>query len=122
MREVYFEQWVQFALRRRVVMIEVAVVIIAVVAAATFLWPPVYKSTAEILVQDNRAQLLVSPALENNTPNQPAVVANAVTEEDLNSELELISSDYLIQQALDGLPHAQAGGRRDAGCGGRVDT
>ena len=104
MREVYFEPWVQFALRRRVVMIEVAVVIMAVVAAATFLWPPIYKSTAEILVQDNRAQLLVSPALENNAPNQPAVVANAVTEEDLNSERELISSDYLIQQALDGLP------------------
>jgi len=109
MREVYFEQWVQFALRRRVVMIEVAVVIMAVVAGATFLWPPVYQSTAEILVQDNRAQLLVSPALENNTPNQPAVVANAVTEEDLNSERELLSSDYLIQQALDGLPMPKPG-------------
>jgi uncharacterized protein involved in exopolysaccharide biosynthesis len=109
MREVYFEQWVQFALRRRVVMIEVAVAIMAVVAAATFLWPPVYQSTAKILVQDNRAQLLVSPALENNTPNQPAVVANAVTEEDLNSERELLSSDYLVQQALDGLPMPKPG-------------
>jgi len=110
MREVYFEQWVQFALRRRVVMIEVASVIIAMVAAATFLWPPDYISTAKILVQDNRAQLLVSPALENTTPNQPAVLANAVTEEDLNSERELLSSDYLVQEALDGLPMPGAGG------------
>jgi uncharacterized protein involved in exopolysaccharide biosynthesis len=113
MEAVNFEQWVQFALRRRVVMIEVAVVIMAAVAVATFLWPPIYKSTAKILVQDNRAQLLVSPALENNAPNQPRVVANAVTEEDLNSETELLSSDYLIQEALDGLPAQQqgAGGR-----------
>jgi uncharacterized protein involved in exopolysaccharide biosynthesis len=103
MQEAYFDQWIQFALRRRVIMAEVAVAIIAVVVAATFLWPPEYRSTAEILVQDNRAQLLVSPALENNTPNQPAVVTNAVTEEDLNSERELISSDYLIRQALEGL-------------------
>jgi uncharacterized protein involved in exopolysaccharide biosynthesis len=50
MREAYFEQWVQFALRRRAVMIEVAVAIMAAVAAATFLWPPIYESAAEILV------------------------------------------------------------------------
>ncbi len=103
MQDAYFEQWLQFALRRRVIIAEVAAAIIVVVIAATFLWPPVYSSSAEILVQDNRAQLLVSPALENNTPNQPAVVSNAVTEEDLNSERELLSSDYLIRQALDGL-------------------
>lgn len=103
MQDAYFEQWIQFALRRRVIMAEVAIAILAVVVAATFLWPPVHRSTAEILVQDNRAQLLVSPALENNSPNQPEVVTNAVTEEDLNSERELISSDYLIQQALEGL-------------------
>jgi uncharacterized protein involved in exopolysaccharide biosynthesis len=104
-----FDQWIQLALRRRVIMIEVAAAVLAAVAAATFLWPPAYQSSADILVQDNRAQLLVSPALENNTPNQPAVVTNAVTEEDLNSERELISSDYLIQAALDGLPAPRPG-------------
>jgi len=109
MQDAYFEQWLQFALRRRVIMAEVAAAILAAVVAATFLWPPVYRSSAEIMVQDNRAQLLVSPALENNAPNQPAVVANAVTEEDLNSERELLSSDYLIQQALAGLPGPKDG-------------
>jgi uncharacterized protein involved in exopolysaccharide biosynthesis len=104
MNDFSFAQLVQFALRRRVIMTEVAVAILAAVAVATFVWPPSYKSTADILIQDNRAQLLVSPALENNTPNQPAVVTNAVTEEDLNSERELISSDYLVQEALEGLP------------------
>jgi uncharacterized protein involved in exopolysaccharide biosynthesis len=103
------DQLVQFALRRRVIMTEVAVAILAAVAVATFVWPPSYKSTADILIQDNRAQLLVSPALENNSPNQPAVVTNAVTEEDLNSERELISSDYLVQEALEGLPPPNAG-------------
>jgi uncharacterized protein involved in exopolysaccharide biosynthesis len=109
MKGASFEQWVQFALRRRVVMIEVAVAIMAAVVAATFLWPPEYKSTADILVQDNRAQLLVSPALDNNTPNQPTIVANAITEEDLNSERQLLTSDYLVEQALDGLPTPEGG-------------
>jgi uncharacterized protein involved in exopolysaccharide biosynthesis len=109
MRDFSFDQWVQFALRRRVIMAEVAVAILAAVVIATFVWPPAYRSTAKILIQDNRAQLLVSPALENNSPNQPAVIANAITEEDLNSERELISSDYLFQQALEGLPQPKPG-------------
>ena len=109
MHDFSLEQWVQFAMRRRVIMTEVAVAILVAVVIATFVWPPSYQSTAKILIQDNRAQLLVSPALENNTPNQPAVVANAITEEDLNSERELITSDYLIQEALEGLPDPKAG-------------
>ena len=109
MHDFSFDQWVQFAMRRRVIMTEVAVAILVAVIIATFVWPPSYESTAKILIQDNRANLLVSPALENNTPNQPAVLANAITEEDLNSERELISSDYLIQEALEGLPDPKVG-------------
>jgi succinoglycan biosynthesis transport protein ExoP len=109
MQDFSVDQWIQFALRRRVIMTEVAVAILVVVVIATFVWPPTYKSTAKILIQDNRAQLLVSPALENNSPNQPAVIANTVTEEELNSERELLSSDYLIQQALAGLPESKPG-------------
>ncbi|HTY54613.1 MAG TPA: Wzz/FepE/Etk N-terminal domain-containing protein [Candidatus Binataceae bacterium] len=103
-------EWVRLAQRRRTIIIEVASIIMVVVVAATFLWPPVYRSTAEILVQDNRAQLLVSPAIDNNSPNQPAAVANTVTEEDLNSERELLTSNYLIEQALAGLPAPSAAG------------
>ncbi len=109
MNDFSFDQLIHFALRRRVIMTEVAAAIMAVVAIATFVWPPTYKSSAKILIQDNRAQLLVSPALENNSPNQPAVVANTVTEEELNSERELISSDYLVEEALEGLPQPRAG-------------
>jgi uncharacterized protein involved in exopolysaccharide biosynthesis len=99
-----FWEWVRLAQRRRTIIIEVASIIMAVVVAGTFLWPPLYRSSAEILVQENRANLLVSPALDNNTPNQPAVVANSVTEEDLNSERELLTSDYLVEQALSDIP------------------
>lgn len=97
-------QWIELVGRRRQVFVEVAVVTMAVVLAATFLWPPVYRSSAKILVQDNRAQLLVSPALDGNSSGQATAVAGNVTEEDLNSERELLGSDYLIEQALSGLP------------------
>lgn len=110
-----YSQWVEMAIRRRQIFLEVAGVTMAVVLAATFLWPPVYRSSAKILIQDNRAQLLVSPALDgSNSSGQPAVVTGTVTEQDLNSERELLASDYLIEQALSGLPRRSEPGWKAA--------
>ena len=67
---------------------------------ATLLWPPVYQSKAKILVQDNRAQYLVSPDLQDSLTQKAAAVVNPVSEEDLNSEVELLTSTYLIKQAI----------------------
>jgi hypothetical protein len=61
-----------------------------------------------VLVQDNRAQLLVSPDLQGSTPQNSAAVNNPVQEQDLNSERELITSLYLVRLALDGLPVPRA--------------
>ena len=49
----------------------------------TLLWPPVYQSTAKIFVQNNRAQLLVSPDLQTESSQNPGIVANPVSEQDL---------------------------------------
>lgn len=78
--------------------------VFGVVFIGTMLWPPTYESTAKILVQDKRAQYLISPDLQDDSMAKQAVVARPVTQEDLNSELELLTSTYLIKLALANFP------------------
>jgi uncharacterized protein involved in exopolysaccharide biosynthesis len=93
--------WVELVCRRRSRVITVGSIVFGLIVVATIFWPPIYKSTAQILVQDNRAQFLVSPDLEQGeSAERPAFVSNPVTEEDLNSEKELLTSDYLVSQAI----------------------
>jgi polysaccharide biosynthesis protein PslE len=87
-------------MRRRLVFLQAAGLVLGLVVVGTFLWPPVYQSDAEILVQDNRAQFLVSPDIQDNSTERPQVVANPVSEQDLNSERELVTSMFLIKQAV----------------------
>ena len=96
--------WIDLVYRRRLAVLEVAGAVFAIVLIGTIFWPPVYESTAEILVQDNRAQLLVSPDLLGDSAQRPTVVANPVTQQDLNSESRLLTSVYLVRQAVDDLP------------------
>jgi uncharacterized protein involved in exopolysaccharide biosynthesis len=105
MQKYSSKQWWELAVRRRRTVVQVAAVVMVAVSALTFLWPPTYRSSADILIQDNRAQLLVSPGrLTEGSPSQPEVVTGSVTEEDLNSQQELLTSDYLVEQALQGTP------------------
>jgi uncharacterized protein involved in exopolysaccharide biosynthesis len=103
--------WIELVFRRQQIVFTLAGTVLGIIVVGTIFWPPVYESTAKILVQDNRAQLLVSPDLRDDSPQRPAVVSNPVTEEDLNSERELITSLYLIRQAIDRLavPPAYSG-------------
>jgi uncharacterized protein involved in exopolysaccharide biosynthesis len=95
-----FEYWVDLAMRRRIVFLQAAGLVLGLVIVGTLLWPPVYRSTAEILVQDNRAQFLVSPDIQDNAAARPQAVANPVSEQDLNSERELVTSMFLVKQAI----------------------
>jgi uncharacterized protein involved in exopolysaccharide biosynthesis len=94
---------VELLFRRKAVFIETAGLVLLVVVLATFLWPPVYESDAKILVQDNRAQLLVSPDLQRESTQNPAIITNPVSEEDMNSEVDLLTSEYLVRQAVQGV-------------------
>ncbi|MGH7915458.1 MAG: GumC family protein [Candidatus Binataceae bacterium] len=96
--------WIELLFRRKNAFLETAGIIFGLVALGTLLWPPVYKSTAEIFVQDNRAQLLVSPNLQTGSSQNPSIVANPVNEQDLNSEVELLTSIHLVKQAIAGIP------------------
>jgi uncharacterized protein involved in exopolysaccharide biosynthesis len=91
----------------------VGLLVFGVIAAGSLLWAPSYESVSEILVQSNRAQLLVSPGLKEDAANQ-ATQTVPVGEQDLNSEVELLTSPFLIQQALAGLKlNGHSGGVRD---------
>lgn len=94
---------VELLFRRKTVFFETAGIVLLVVVLATFLWPPVYESNAKILVQDNRAQLLVSPDLQRESAQNPAIITNPVSEEDMNSEVDLLTSEYLVRQAVEGM-------------------
>ena len=96
--------WTEMIFRRRTMVLEVCAVVFGLVVLGTLVWPPIYQGTAKIFVRDNRAELLVSPGLSANTPQNPAVVANPVNEEDLNSEMELLTSTYIIKRAIEELP------------------
>ena len=99
-----YRDWIELAYRRRRIALIAGLAVFGVVALGTLLWPPVYMSNCQVLVQDNRAQLLVSPDLQANGPQNPAGVTNPVSEQDLNSERELITSLYLVRLALQDLP------------------
>ena len=71
-RDVHY--WIELIFRRRRTVLEVASVVFGLVVVGTLAWPPSYEATARILIQDNRAQLLVSPGLQENSPQNPALV------------------------------------------------
>lgn len=104
MRERDLRYWRELLIRRRAIALQVATATFGVVLIGTMMWPPTYESTAKILVQDKRAQYLVSPDLQDDSMAKQAVVARPVTQEDLNSELELLTSTYLIKLAITNLP------------------
>jgi uncharacterized protein involved in exopolysaccharide biosynthesis len=106
------DYWLGLLARRRTTVLQVGAVVFGLIAIGTLLWPPTYASTAKILVQDKRAQYLVSSDLQDDPIAKQGVVARPVTQEDLNSEIELLTSGYLIKQAMEGLhpPRAASSG------------
>ena len=103
MNNVELRSWVELIFRRRAIALETFAILFGIVVLGTVLWLPEYQSIAKILVQDNRAQLLVSPNLRDSSPKDATIVVNPVSEQDLNSEVELITSLYLVKRAITGL-------------------
>jgi len=103
--------WFDLLARRRRIALQVGLVAFGLILLGTLLWPPTYESNAKILVQGQREQYLVSSDLQSDQQMKQAVVSRPITQEDLNSELELFTSTYLIEAALEGLrPPAEHGG------------
>ncbi len=99
-----YGEWIDLVYRRRRTALGSAMIIFGLVVVGTLIWPPVYASTCQVLVQDNRAQLLVSPGMQGNSQQSPSAITNPVSEQDLNSERELITSLYLVKEVVADMP------------------
>src|SRR5882757_2471801 len=96
--------WIELVNRRRNTALMVGLTVFGIIALGSMMWPPTYMSSSQILIQDNRAELLVSPGIQENGNQSPAAISNPVSEQDLNSERELLTSMYLVKLALADLP------------------
>ncbi len=114
-------QWIEKIFRRRALALRIGLLVFGVIALGSIMWPPSYASSSKILVQSNRAQLLVSPGLKEDAANQSTQTV-PVAEQDLNSEVELLTSPFLIKQALAGMKLNQRKGGVIAGMRNIVDA
>lgn len=103
MIEQHVRYWIGLFARRRRIFVNVALGVMGTAMVVTGLWPPTYESTAQILVGQDQAQI-VSPELQNGSGGVPAAAANPVSQEDLNSEVELLTSLDLIRAAVRDVP------------------
>jgi uncharacterized protein involved in exopolysaccharide biosynthesis len=80
--------------QRRAMLIAFGLVIIA--AAVSGLWVPKYETQMKILVRRQRSDEIVTAS--SNAPSQ--MFNDQVSEEDLNSEVELLNSEDLLRQVV----------------------
>jgi uncharacterized protein involved in exopolysaccharide biosynthesis len=83
--------------KRRVLISLIAVSVVAVAMALSLRAPSIYEVTATLLVNEARAEMPIAPAA-----SQPLII-NHVSEQDLNSEIEVLKSRQLIEDVLNSL-------------------
>jgi uncharacterized protein involved in exopolysaccharide biosynthesis len=80
---------------RKLLLIGLFSTIVTLGMAVTFLLPPTYQSTMKILVTRDRVDPLVTPA--DKTPDYPR---GELTEEDFNSEIEILRSRAVLEDVV----------------------
>lgn len=80
--------------QRKAMLIAFALVIVG--AAVSGLWVPKYQTEMKILVRRQRSDEIVTAS--SNAPSQ--LFNDQITEEELNSEVELLNSDDLLRQVV----------------------
>jgi uncharacterized protein involved in exopolysaccharide biosynthesis len=80
--------------KRRKIILVFAVTVFSLVMAVTLLMPRTYETTATLLVHKARADVPLAPS------GSGQLIVNQVTEQDLNSEVEILKSRQLIEDVL----------------------
>ena len=88
--------------RRKRLILTVFVLVVAGVAGGTLLMPKQYETRMKVLVKNERADMIVSP-----DSNGSSGYHGEVSEAQINSEIELLTSNNLLQQIVEkcGLDH-----------------
>jgi uncharacterized protein involved in exopolysaccharide biosynthesis len=87
---------IETCIRRKRLLLAVFLLCMAATVAAIYLLPPRYQATMSILVQNARETPLVS-----SEPDKVVQITPSVTEEQVNSEMELLHSRDLLTQVID---------------------
>ena len=87
--------WLALARRQWLIILAVFLVVVIGVAVAAERWPWKYESHAKFLVRNARQELLVTP---NNS--SAGVLREDVSEETINSEIELIRSRDILERVV----------------------
>jgi uncharacterized protein involved in exopolysaccharide biosynthesis len=82
--------------RRKRLILTVFVLVVAGVAGGTLLTPKQYETRMKVLVKNERADMIVSP-----DSNGSSGYHGEVSEAEINSEIELLTSNNLLQQIVE---------------------
>jgi len=93
--QIDWQEIVALLFRRRKLILGVAVSGLATAVLLVSIRSPVYQATAKLMVTSQRARITVSP-----DPKSAATV-DRLTDQDLNSEVALLSSPALVREALE---------------------
>lgn len=90
--------WIGFLRRQWLLMAIVWVLVMALAVVALWLWPRQYESAAKFLIRNQRQELVVGP-----NANPASIYRDDVSEEVLNTELELLRSRDILSKVVDEL-------------------
>jgi uncharacterized protein involved in exopolysaccharide biosynthesis len=92
--------------RRRALVLVTFIAVVAGTAFVTYLLPNKYESRMKILVKNQRVDVAITPQA---TGGAPVGVDNEISENEINSEIELLTSRDLLTQVAKDTGLAQAG-------------
>src|SRR5947207_4835439 len=95
--------------RRRALVLAIFLIVVVGTAIVTFLLPNKYESRTKILVKNQRVDVAITAEQTGGAP--PPTVENEVSENQINSEIELLTSKDLLMQVVKecGLAKAETG-------------
>lgn len=82
--------------RRKVAFLVVALTTFLAIQALAFFWPGKYSARAALLIQRTR----LSSQLNTNPQDPPTIIAGGVTEEDVNSEIAILTSLDVLEETV----------------------
>ena len=92
--ELSLRELLTVVFKRRWLIVAFACAVFVGVLLITLLKPPVYEVEAILLVNKSRAEIPIAPK------ESPQLIVSQVTEQDLNSEIQILKSRQLLEEAL----------------------